>query len=260
MMMRKVALLALGLAVVSPVAVRAQVPGNCPGPGCPLAFVIPTLYGQSGLKVESQALLPDGSNHSAHFNSAFQAEFTLFNTSLASQLASVPLPSPASGFTYELDPALGVMKRSTQSFGPIFAERAETIGRKKFSLGVNYQRFSFDTIEGIDLTAVPAVFTHDGAAPGGKADVVSTMNSISLGVDQFTAFLSSGGPDFLDFSVAGSLLREALYVTSAATIQRTGTACTPKIHCFSPPPASRRHGNSNTITSPRTPRSNGRPP
>src|SRR5258708_35936671 len=173
----------------------------------------------------------------------------MFNTSLASQLASVPLPSPASGFTYELDPALGVMKRSTQSSGPIFAERAETIGRKKFSLGVNYQRFSFDTIEGIDLTAVPAVFTHDGAAPGGKADVVSTMNSISLGVDQFTAFLSYGVTDFLDFSVAVPLVRVDMSVTSAATIQRIGTACTPKIHFFSDPAAPGGYGNTKSFTS-----------
>jgi hypothetical protein len=248
MMTRKVALLALGLAVASPVAVRAQVPSSCPGAGCPLAFLIPTLYGPAGLKVESQALLPDGSTHSAHFNSAFQAEFTLFNTSLASQLASVPLPSPASGFTYELDPALGVMKRSTQSFGPIFAERADTIGRKKFSLGVNYQRFSFDTIEGIDLTAVPAVFTHDGAAPGGKADVVSTMNSISLGVDQFTAFLSYGLADFLDFSVAVPLVRVDMTVTSNATIQRIGTASNPKIHFFSDPAAAGGYGNTKSFT------------
>ena len=169
--MRRLAiLLAALIALASPATGRAQ-DGK-------LAFLIPNLYGQSGLIVNSEALLPDGSTHSAHFNSAFQAEFTQFNISLASQLASVPLPSPASGFTYELDPALGVFKRSTQSFGPILAERAETIGKKKFSLGFNYQYFTFDTIEGVDLRNVPAVFTHDNAAPGGRADVVATKNAI----------------------------------------------------------------------------------
>ena len=33
----------------------------------------------------SEAKLPDGSTHSAHFNSAFQTEFTQFNIALASQ-------------------------------------------------------------------------------------------------------------------------------------------------------------------------------
>ena len=41
-----------------------------------LAFLIPTLFGEGGLVVNSQAVLPDGSTHSAHFNSAFQSQFT----------------------------------------------------------------------------------------------------------------------------------------------------------------------------------------
>src|SRR5512142_1246855 len=140
-----------------------------------LAFLIPTLYGPQGLFVESEARLPDGGTHSAHFNSAFQAEFTQFNVSLASQLAAIPLPSPASGFTYTFDSSLGVFQRSTESFGPILAERAETIGKRKFTFGVSYQYFKFDTIEGVKLDAIPAVFTHDDSQlGGGRADVVTT--------------------------------------------------------------------------------------
>src|SRR5439155_9832213 len=133
---------------------------------------------------------PSGEPPSAPFNSQFQTEFTQFNVSLASQLAAIPLPSPASGFTYSRDPGLGVLKRSTQSFGPIYTERADTIGKHKFSVGINYQRFAFHTIEGVDLGAVPAVFTHDNPAPGGRADVVSTQNSIDISVDQATALFT----------------------------------------------------------------------
>jgi len=119
-MRRMAALLVVALSF-SGSAVFAQDSGK-------LALLIPGLFGPSGLKVDSQARLPDGSTHSAHFNSAFQAEFTQFNIALASQLAAVPLPTPASGFTYTFDSSLGVFQRSTQSFGPILAERAETIG------------------------------------------------------------------------------------------------------------------------------------
>jgi hypothetical protein len=205
------------------------------------------LYGQSGLIVNSEALLPDGSTHSAHFNSAFQAEFTQFNISLASQLASVPLPSPASGFTYELDPALGVFKRSTQSFGPILAERAETIGKKKVSLGFNYQYFTFDTIEGVDLRNVPAVFTHDNAAPGGRADVVTTRNAIDLKVGQFTAFLSYGLADGVDISAAVPFVKVDLGVVSEATVQRIGTASSPATHFFRDPAAPGAFGTTKTF-------------
>ena len=135
-----------------------------------LALLIPHLFGPDGLSVDSQARLPDGSTHSAHFNSAFQAEFNQFNIALASQLAAVPLPTPASGFTYTFDSSLGVFQRSTQSFGPILTERADTIGRRKFTFGFTYQHFGFDSIEGLGLQDVPAVFTHDEAtgAAGGR--------------------------------------------------------------------------------------------
>jgi len=240
--MRRLAILLAGLtALASPATVGAQ-DGK-------LAFLIPNLYGPSGLIVNSEALLPDGSTHSAHFNSAFQAEFTQFNISLASQLASVPLPSPASGFTYELDPALGVFKRSTQSFGPILAERAETIGKKKFSLGFNYQYFTFDTIEGVDLGNVPAVFTHDNAAVGGRSDVVTTANGIDLKVGQFTAFLSYGLADAVDVSAAVPFVKVDLDVVSQATIQRIGTASSPATHFFRDASAPGTFGTTKTFSS-----------
>jgi len=239
--MRRLAIL-LGalIALASPATAGAQ-DGK-------LAFLIPNLYGPSGLIVNSEALLPDGSTHSAHFNSAFQAEFTQFNISLASQLASVPLPSPASGFTYELDPALGVFKRSTQSFGPILAERAETIGKKKVSLGFNYQYFTFDTIEGVDLGNVPAVFTHDNAAPGGRADVVTTSNAIDLKVGQFTAFLSYGLAEGVDISAAVPFVKVDLGVVSQATVQRIGTASSPATHFFRDPSAPGTFGTTKTFS------------
>ena len=240
-MQRSALLLAALAALASPATARAQ--------NQKLAFLIPDLYGPSGLIVNSEALLPDGSTHSAHFNSAFQTEFTQFNISLASQLASVPLPSPASGFTYELDPALGVFKRSTQSFGPILGERAETIGKKKVSLGFNYQYFTFDSLEGVDLGDVPAVFTHDNAAPGGRADVIATHNSIDLKVGQFITYLNYGLADGVDVSVAVPFVKVDLGVTSLATIQRIGTASNPATHFFRDPSAPGTFGNSKTFSS-----------
>ena len=160
-----------------------------------LGLIIANLYGPDGLFVESEAPLPGGGTHSAHFNSSFQSDFTQFNIALASELSALPLPSPASGLTYEFDAASGAFTRTTQGFGPILSERAETIGKGRFSFGFNYQHFSFDSIEGLDLGEIPAVFTHDGAAPGGKADVVTTINSIDVTLNQFTAFFTYGLAD-----------------------------------------------------------------
>jgi hypothetical protein len=197
-----------------------------------LAFLIPTLYGPTGLVVDSEARLPSGETHSAHFNSAFQTEFTQFNVALASQLAAVPLPSSASGFTYELDPTLGVFQRSTQSFGPILAERAETIGKRKFSVGFSYQVFTFDTLEGLSLGQIPAVFTHDSPASGGRSDIVTTLNSIDARVGQATAFFTYGLLEHVDLSVAVPLVTVDLDVASDASVQRIGTSASPATHFF----------------------------
>ena len=197
-----------------------------------LAFLIPHLYGPTGLVVDSEARLPDGSNHSAHFNSAFQAEFTQFNVAIASQLTGLPIPTPASGFTYTLDAGLGLFTRSTKSFGPILSDRADTVGKHKLSVGVHFQRFTFDKLEGVDLGDVPAVFTHDNPALGGRDDVVTTANAIDASVSQFTVYLNYGVTSWLDAAVALPLVTTDLNVRSTATIRRIGTSANPAIHFF----------------------------
>lgn len=225
-MRRFAAALAVGFSLCGVATGSAQDSGK-------LALLIPTLYGPGGLHVDSKALLPDGSTHSAHFNSAFQSEFTQFNIALASQLAAIPLPSPASGFTYTFDPALGVFQRSTQSFGPILTERAETIGRRKLTFGMTFQYFGFDSLEGLSLGDIPAVFTHDGAnLGGGRSDVVTTANSIDTSVNQTVAFLSYGLGSRVDLSVAVPFVSVDLAVTSQAEVQRVGTSTSPATHYY----------------------------
>jgi hypothetical protein len=190
------------------------------------------LYGPNGLVVNSNVPLPSGATHSSHFNSGFESEFSQFGTALTSQIVSLPLPPPASGFTYQFDPGLGVFSRTTTTFGPILSERAETIGARRISIGFAYQKLSFDSIEGVDLRNVPAVFTHDDAALlGGREDVVTTVNSIEAEVSRSAAFISYGVTNTLDVSIALPVVTADLVVTSDATIQRIGTT-NPETHFF----------------------------
>lgn len=200
-----------------------------------LAYLLTTLYGPSGLFVNSEARLPTGETHSAHFNSSFQQSFAPFNTALATQLASVPVPAPASGFTYTYDAALGVFNRTTESYGPILSERAETLGKKRASLGFSYQRFTFDRIEGLSLDAIPVVFTHDNPVAGtGRDDVVTTSNSIAVELSQLTTFFSYGVTDRVDLAVAIPVVTVDLKATSLATVRRIGTV-NPAVHFFFAP-------------------------
>jgi hypothetical protein len=215
-----------------------------------LSEIFQDLFGPNGLVVDSEAVLPDGSTHSGHFNSDFQSNFTQFNVALASQLTSLPLPSPASGFTYRFDPSTGTFVRSSQSFGPILTDRAETIGRGRFSFGYNFQYFSFDKLEGINLAAVPSIFRHDDfQLGGGRADVVSTSNAISASLGQWTGALTYGVTDRFDISVAVPVVRTSLNVISAATIERLGTGPQTDVHFFRDPDAPGEFGSERTFES-----------
>jgi hypothetical protein len=204
---------------------RAQEqPFNLAAPVRNLATLFTDLYGPEGLILDSLATLPGEQPHRAHFNSDFQFNFSQFGTALVGQIVSVPLPSPASGYTYQFDASLGVFQRTTQSFGPILAERADTIGARRVAVGFAFQRFTFDTVEGLDLRTVPAVFTHDNAAlRGGREDVVTTTNTIEATTSQSTTFFTVGINDHFDISIALPIVTNSLRVVSDATIHRLGT-------------------------------------
>jgi Putative MetA-pathway of phenol degradation len=211
---------------------HAQDPYNVTVNVTELSRIFTELYGPEGLVVNSLATLAGGVSHSAHFNSGFESEFSQFGTALTSQIVSLPLPAPASGFTYEFDPSLGVFTRSTSTFGPILAERADTIGARRVSIGFAYQRLAFDSIEGMDLQSIPAVFTHDNAElRGGREDVITTVNSIDSEVTRSAAFITYGVTNNLDVSIAVPFVSADIVVTSDATIRRIGTTI-PEIHFF----------------------------
>jgi hypothetical protein len=94
------------------------------------------------------------------------------------------------------------------------------------------QRLAFDTIEGMDVDRIPAVFSHDNAELlGGREDVITTVNSLEATVTRSTAFISYGVTNRLDVSLALPVVSADLMVTSDATIQRIGTRV-PEIHFF----------------------------
>ena len=48
---------------------------------------------------------------------------------LRNQIGTLPIPS-GGAFTFEFDPTTGVFSRTTDTLGPIFADRSQTIGRE----------------------------------------------------------------------------------------------------------------------------------
>ena len=210
-----------------------------------LSTLFDDVFGANGLVVSSDDVQLDGTNHAAHFNSSFQSDFRLMNIALTSQLTAVPVPSPASGFTYKFDPSTGTFVRSTRSFGPILADRGETIGRGRIAFGTNLQFFSFDRLDGVVLSDIPAVFRHDNyRSTGGRSDVIATRNTIQATVTQFTGALTYGLTDRIDISAAVPIIRTRISLLSNATIVRVGTGTNLAVHYFLDPAAPAGHGTS----------------
>jgi len=134
-----------------------------------------------------------------------QIAFTVpLTKTISSQLSSFPLGSSAGGFSWTFDPALGTFDRVSDSFGPVFAERALTVGRGRVNLGVNYQRATFDKFEGVDL--------DDGIKVYSGSPVVFIQDSLhmKLSTDTLGIFGTYGITDRIDVGVAVPIVRTEL--------------------------------------------------
>ena len=194
-----------------------------------LKNLIPNLFGPGGITLEPVTGLQccPGTGHEPHFRVESQTALTALNDALRGQLGNFPLASPASGFTYQFDPALGTFTRSTESFGPIFADRAETVGRHKLSLGFSYSRFTYDKLDGKDLEngEVQLTFLHEATDPiDGRnppfpfeVDTVTARISADITTDLFVLSGTFGLLDNLDVSFAIPIVRNSMDVKGVAT-------------------------------------------
>ena len=60
----------------------------------------------------------------------------------------IPSVSASAGFTYRYNPQLEVFERTSDTLGPLFLERPDTLGRGKFNVNVSYQYASLNEIDG----------------------------------------------------------------------------------------------------------------
>jgi hypothetical protein len=184
-------------------------------------------------------------SHQAHFIGAGSPQFQAlqdFNSLIADQLSSFPLASSAGGFAYTFDPTLGVFVRASDSFGPVFAERADTVGKGRFNLGINYSHFTFDHINDLDLRGgdLRLVFTHidvnhdnGDLEPWFEGDVITGQLFLKINSD-ITAFVFNYGvTDRLDVGMAIPIVKVSIDAVTDATIDRLATANNaPGIHRF----------------------------
>ncbi len=83
---------------------------------------------------------------------AAEATSVTLTRALLSAIATLPVSTSSSGFTYRLNPSLGTVERASETFGPFFVERALTSGAGQASFGFTFQYASFQSLDGHDLT------------------------------------------------------------------------------------------------------------
>jgi len=157
---------------------------------------------------------------------------------IGSQIATFPLASSSGGFTYSYDSSLGTFTRTTDLFGPAFAERAVTSGKGKFSLGMNYVHSKFTSLDGNDIRNGDIKFylEHQQLNPRSfvEGDMIRATLDLKLTSDTFAFLANYGVTDRLDIGFAVPIVRTRMDLTYHATILDFATHTTaPTTHVFS---------------------------
>lgn len=197
------------------------------------------LFGGSDdpLFLVGSATVPNTEVHGDHFipseSETNGAVLDFFNSSIGTLIASFPLSSTVSSETFRF--VDGVPTQTSSSFGPIFAERAQTIGRGRLNGGVNYSRLNFSNIRGVELDNVQMTLVHQNSdfpgcdgifggdcsihgVPQFENDVINLTLDLDIDVEIFAFFATFGVTDWLDLSVALPVINFDMRGSSLATV------------------------------------------
>lgn len=151
-----------------------------------------------------------------------------FQEGVAGVVASLPATAMAGGRIWSNG------ERSA-SFGPVFAERAETLGMGRFFLGLEATAFQVTNFSGVSADNLVLNFFHEdsdvalGPDPGlglpfFERDVLQVRTNLDLDYTVATAVLSAGLTSFLDVGFAVPVVRTSLRATADAQILSLGNS------------------------------------
>jgi hypothetical protein len=156
-------------------------------------------------------------------------------------LGSIPISATTSGATFRF--VNGAPVATATSAGPVFAERAQTLGRGALLIGVNSTRIGFDHLRGTKLKDLSFNFAHQDVAQPGLGDLafeydyINVRPSLSLTLQSTAVFATYGVTDRFDIGVAVPVVYASLKGSSSAAILNTGGTPSGQ-HYFGTNPAS----------------------
>jgi hypothetical protein len=196
--------------------------------------------GDNPLFLGGSAGLPETEVHGDHFipseSETNGSLLEFFNRAISANIGSFPLSSTVSSETFTF--VGGVPQASTNSFGPVFAERAETIGKGRLNAAVNYSRLRFKRIRGVDLDDVQLTFLHSNVdfpgcdeafggdctlfgVPQFENDQIDFALDLDLQADLLALSTTFGLTDRVDLSLAVPIVQIDLAGSSLASISPT---------------------------------------
>ena len=138
---------------------------------------------------------------------------------IAASVANLPLSATTSGATFRFVGGLPV--RTSSSLGPIFGERAQTLGKGRFVVGANMTGLNFSSLRGVPLNQITLNFSHDDVPPEGlgqplrENDVLQVRLDLNLNVLVTTFFTTWGITDRVDVGLAVPMVHTSMTGRSA---------------------------------------------
>lgn len=124
--------------------------------------------------------------HGMHFIPSSSAEnsalIATIGDALGSSIGSIPIGSTSGSESFHF--VGGVPVRSSTSAGPIFAERAQTLGTGRALVGISRTAFRFATLRGVDMKDIQLTFTHQNVDFAG-CDALFNGDCTKYGVPSF---------------------------------------------------------------------------
>jgi len=175
--------------------------------------------------------------HADHFVPSAVADngtlISFMGTAISQNVSSLPVSATSGGATFRFEG--GVPVPTSGSPGPIFAERAQTLGKGRIFIGANINHLHFETLRGVSLNGVQMVFTHQNVtgaecdsivgascAPYGvpthENDVIDLNLALDIDMTVTSFFLSFGLLDRVDIGVVLPVVSTSLTGTSDAQI------------------------------------------
>src|SRR5436305_2849239 len=192
--------------------------------------------------------------HGRHFIPSSDAEngdlIAFITDALGSSIGNIPIGSTSGGETFRFEG--GVPVRTSTSAGPIFAERAQTLGRGRVLAGISRTGFRFATIRGVDMHNIDLVFTHENVDFAGcsaqfgadcalygvpvlENDAIDFRLSMDLNVSVTSMYVTYGVTDRFDFGLVVPVVHANFTGQSDAQIMPFGG--TSVVHYFAGTPA-----------------------